>query len=72
MQTVAQPDAGSSRQNDPISLPAFMTVGAVINRDRKTRVVPYFKNTPLVTRSLNTSYQFQMTMKVLAIANAAR
>lgn len=25
MQTVAQPDAGSSRQNDPISLPAFMT-----------------------------------------------
>lgn len=46
--------------------------GAVINGDRKARAVPHFKNTPLVTCRLSAGYRFQMTMKVLAIANAAR
>lgn len=71
MQTIAQSDTGSSRQNDPLSLPLFMTSRAVINCDRKTQVVPYFKNTVLVTRNLNTSYRFQMTTKVLGAARGS-
>lgn len=31
-------------------------------------MVPYFKNTGLVTCNLNTSYRFQMTMRVFGAA----
>lgn len=74
METMLQPDTGNSTHNDPTpTLPptpppptpsSLYYRGALINCDRNTQAVPYFKNTALDTQKLNTSYRLQMTMKV--------